>query len=60
MRFRRRVTRKQSVRKEAFADLFSYLDKHSLTLRGDLILFPSFLNLDGNGSDIETLFVPVR
>lgn len=60
VRFRRRVTRKQSVRKEAFADLFSYLDKHGLTLRGDLILFPSFLNLDGNGSDIETLFVPVR
>ncbi|OUO92489.1 MerR family transcriptional regulator [Gordonibacter sp. An230] len=60
VRFRRRVTREESVRKETFADLFAYLDEHDLSLRGDLILFPSFLNLDGNGSDIETLFVPVR
>ncbi|RDB68284.1 MerR family transcriptional regulator [Eggerthella sinensis] len=60
IRFRRRVTRAESVRKEAFADLMAYLDDHGYTLRGDIILFPTFLNLDGNGSDVETLFVPVR
>ncbi|MEG2934792.1 MAG: MerR family transcriptional regulator [Gordonibacter sp.] len=60
VRFRRRVTRAESVCKETFADLFAYLDDHGYALRGDVILFPSFLNLDGNGSDIETLFVPVR
>lgn len=60
VRFRRRLTREESVRKETFADLFSYLDDHGYALRGDIILFPSFLNLDGCGSDIETLFVPVR
>lgn len=60
VRFRRRVTRAESVRKETFADLFGYLNDHGYELRGDVILFPSFLNLDGNGNDIETLFVPVR
>lgn len=60
IRFRRRVTRAESVRKEAFSDLFAYLDSHGYALRGDIILYPSFLNLDGRGSDIETLFVPVK
>ncbi len=60
VRFRRRVTRAESVRKEAFADLFAYLGDHGYELRGDIILYPSFLNLDGQGSDIETLFAPVR
>ena len=60
VRFRRRVTRAESVRKETFADLFAYLGDHGYALRGDVILFPSFLNLDGSGSDIATLFAPVR
>ena len=54
------MTRAESVRKETFEDLFVYLDDHGYELRGDVILFPSFLNLDGNGSDIETLFAPVK
>lgn len=48
VRFRRRMTRAESVRKETFEDLFVYLDDHGYELRGDVILFPSFLNLDGN------------
>lgn len=60
VRFRRRVTRAESVRKETFHDLFAYLNDHGYELRGDVILFPSFLHLDGDGSDIETLYVPVR
>lgn len=59
IRFRRQATRTESVRKETFATLFAYLDGHGYQLRNDIILFPSFLNLDGLGSDIETLYVPV-
>lgn len=59
IRFRRRATRMESVRKETFANLFAYLDDHGYELRSDAILFPTFLNLDGQGSDIETLYVPV-
>lgn len=59
IRFRRQATRTESVRKETFADLFEYLDAHGYRVRNDIMLFPSFLNLDGLGSDIETLYVPV-
>lgn len=59
VRFRRRTTRAESVRKETFTDLFAYLDERGLEIRGDIILFPTFLNLDDEGNDIETLLVPV-
>lgn len=59
IRFRRQATRTESVRKETFAGLFAYLETHGYRLRGDIMLFPTFLNLDGQGSDIETLYVPV-
>lgn len=60
IRFRRQATRTESVRKETFSDLFAYLDDHGYELRSDIMLFPTFLNLDGQGSDIETLYVPIR
>lgn len=60
VRFRRTVTREESVRKETFDDLFAYLNAHSLTIRGDILIMPMFLNLDGEGSDIEVLYVPVN
>jgi len=59
IRYKRRATRLESVQKETFADLTEYLKSHGYQLRGDMMLFPSFLNLDGKGSDIETLYVPV-
>lgn len=59
IRFRRQATRTESVRKETFAELFAYLEGHGYRVRSDIILFPTFLNLDGQGSDIETLYVPV-
>lgn len=59
IRFRRQATRTESVRKETFTGLFEYLDAHGYQVRSDAMLFPSFLNLDGQGSDIETLYVPV-
>lgn len=59
IRFRRQATRTESVRKETYAGLFEYLNSHGYQVRSDAMLFPSFLNLDGQGSDIETLYVPV-
>ncbi|MEG0322897.1 MAG: MerR family transcriptional regulator [Raoultibacter sp.] len=60
IRLRRQVTREESVRKETFSELVRFMEDHGYYLRGDIILYPSFLNLDGKGSDIETLFVPVK
>lgn len=60
VRFGRRVTRAESIQKETFDELFAYLDEHDLEIRSDIMLMPSFLNLDGEGSDIEVLYVPVE
>lgn len=59
LRYRRQITRAQSIRKETFAPLFTYLSHHGYRLRGDVLLLPSFMNLDGRGTDIETLLVPI-
>lgn len=60
VRFGRRVTRAESIRKQTFDELFEYLDERNLEIRSDIMLMPSFLNLDGEGSDIEILYVPVE
>lgn len=60
IRYRRKATRSESVQKETFVTLMDYLENHGYHLRSDIILFPSFLNLDGHGSDIEILYVPIR
>ncbi len=59
LRFRRRATRSQSVRRDTFADMFAWLDDHGYRLRADVLLLPGFLNLDGRGSDVETLLAPI-
>jgi len=59
LRFRRRITREESVQKSTFDEMFAYLDAHGYRLRGDILLLPTFFNLDGKGSDIETLLVPI-
>lgn len=59
LRFRRQLTREESVRKETFDEMFSYLASHGYRLRGDILLLPAFLNLDGRGTDIETLLAPI-
>ncbi|MBR2834087.1 MAG: MerR family transcriptional regulator [Coriobacteriales bacterium] len=59
VRFRRELTREQSVQKETFNPLFEYLELHGYKLRSDILLLPTFMNLDGQGADIETLLVPV-
>lgn len=60
LRFRRCLTRDESVRKETFDDMFAYLSSHGYRLRGDILLLPAFLNLDGKGSDVETLLAPIE
>lgn len=60
LRFRRRLTREESLRKESFDEMFEYLASHGYRLRGDILLLPAFLNLDGKGSDIETLLAPIE
>lgn len=60
LRFRRMVTREESIQKETFDGLFEHLDAHGLTICGDILIMPTFLNLDGEGSDIEVLYVPVE
>ena len=59
VQFGRRITREESVRKETFSDLFAFLDVQGFAIRDDILVLPSFLNLDGEGSDIEVLYVPI-
>ncbi len=59
LRFMRRLTREQSMARASFDPMFAWLDDHGYRLRGDVILFPAFLNLDGRGCDVETLYAPI-
>ncbi len=59
LRYRRRATREESVKKETFRTAFAYLDEHGYKIRDDVVIFPSFLNLDGKGKDVETVVIPV-
>ena len=58
--YQRKVCRSKSQTIESYYDLFEYLDKYNLRIRGDVILFPTFLNLDEYGNDIEILYVPIE
>lgn len=58
--FRREATREESAQRSSYAALYEYLDEHQLAIRGDALLFPLFLNLDGNGRDVEAIYVPVE
>lgn len=59
LRFQRRMTREESLRRDSFGEMFLYLEAHGYHLRSDILLLPTFLNMDGKGSDIETLLVPI-
>lgn len=59
LRYIRRESRKTSVQKETFDPVFTYLKEHGYRMRGDMLLMPTFLNLDGEGLDIELLYVPI-
>lgn len=53
-------TRKTSVRKSTYDKAFEFIDAHGYSICGDFLLLPSFLNLDGAGSDVEILYIPVK
>ena len=59
LRYRRCLSRAESLRRETFGPLFAYLERHGYHLRSDVLLLPMFMNLDGCGSDLETLLVPI-
>lgn len=58
--FRREVTREESVQRESYATLYRFLEERDLSIRGDALLFPLFLNLDGEGRDVEAIYIPVE
>lgn len=58
--FRREVTREESARRSSYATLYDYLEKNKLSIKGDALLFPLFLNLDGEGRDVEAIYIPVE
>lgn len=60
IRYYRRSTREYSQKIESFNPLFDYLEKNNYQISRDILLFPSFLNLDGRGSDIEVLYIPIN
>ena len=52
-------SRKTSVGKETFEPIFTYLKEHGYRLRGDMLIMPTFLNLDGQGLDVELVYAPI-
>lgn len=56
---RRMLTRAESLRRESYAPALEFLSQRGYRVRGDALLLPGFLNLDGEGSDVETLYVPI-
>jgi DNA-binding transcriptional MerR regulator len=60
IKYYRKETREESQKIESFNELFNYLEKNKYEINGDILLLPSFLNLDGNGSDIEELYIPIK
>ena len=52
-------SRKTSVEKQTFDPVFTYMEEHGYHLRGDILIKPTFLNLDGEGTDVELLYVPI-
>ena len=55
----RKCTREDSVKKENFLPFLDYIKDHGYQVRNDMLIVPTFLNLDGNGLDVEKLIIPV-
>ena len=59
LRYIRRETRESGVKKGSYAPILTYMREHGYRLRGDMLLVPTFLNLDGLGADIEYIYAPI-
>ena len=57
--YHRSLTREESVQKETFAPLFDWMTAHGYRMREKMMIQPGFLNLDGCGTDMETVILPV-
>lgn len=60
IRFYRKKTREESAKWDSFYELFLFMTENNYTIRNDILLLPTFLNLDEFGSDIEVLYVPIH
>ncbi len=60
LKYKRRISRKESLYKESFLEAMNYIHKHGYTLRGDIFIIPSFVTLDDDHDDIETIFIPIK
>jgi DNA-binding transcriptional MerR regulator len=60
LRYFRTKTREESAQRASYLPLLLYIGERGLKVRGDILLVPSFLNLDGKGADIEELIVPIE
>lgn len=60
IRYYRSETREGSEKIESFNELFNFLEENNYEINGDVLLLPTFLNLDGKGIDIEVLYVPIK
>lgn len=57
--YHRSLTREESVRKKSFAPMLDWLRNHGYRMHGKMMILPGFLNLDGCGTDMETVILPV-
>lgn len=58
--YTRTKNRSESVKRESFRPILDYAAEHGLKFRGDILLVPTFLNLDEKHSDVETLLIPIE
>ncbi len=59
VRYDRQLTREKSAHKESYDPLLTYLERKGYKIRDDIMIFPSFFNLDGKGRDAEILYIPI-
>ena len=55
----RQCTRADSVKKVNFRLFLDYIKEHGYQVRNDMLIVPTFLNLDGKGLDVEKLIIPI-
>lgn len=58
--WRREITRSEGTKGSSYEPLRRYLREHNLKIAGDILTAPQFLNLDGKGTDVENIYVPIE
>lgn len=60
VRWRREITRAEGTKGSSYDPLRHYLEENDLKLAGDILTAPQFLNLDGEGTDVEVIYAPIE